>query len=194
MGPRRLSRVPRTTIRTFNAQLRRRVPQRPLLDLRHLPWPSPWMHRLGTLYPRPKTGTYDDACSGFTRVADRTVASALLRTRPLDHARGHRYQGPRRLPGPDSHRQAIPNLSLLRHIGSFPHDAGAVSAHVGSAGGFRDRAARAGPTVRGLPPAAASNRACGSLAHGSPTSFTGWHTRSGPRPSPARDIAAGDLS
>src|ERR1019366_6569820 len=41
--------------------------------------------------------------------------SAPLRTRPLDHARGHRYQGPRRLPGPDSHRQAIVNLSLLRH-------------------------------------------------------------------------------
>jgi len=70
--------------------------------------------------PRPQASTFDDACSGFTRVADRTVASVLLRTRPLDHARGHRYQGPRRLPRPDSHRQAIPNLSLLRHRGSFP--------------------------------------------------------------------------
>jgi hypothetical protein len=29
----------------------------------------------------------------------------------------------------------------------------------------------------GLPPAAASNRASGSPAHGSPTSFTGWHTQ-----------------
>jgi hypothetical protein len=37
---------------------------------------------------------------------------APLRTRPLDHARGHRYQGPGRLPGPDSHRQATLNLSL----------------------------------------------------------------------------------
>jgi len=73
------------------------------------------------LFPAHRAGTFDDAYSGFTRVADRTVASALLRTRPLDHARGHRYQGPRRLPGPDSHRQAIPNLSLLRHRGSFPH-------------------------------------------------------------------------
>src|ERR671924_982316 len=26
------------------------------------------------------------------------------------------YQGPRHLPGPDSHRQAAPNLSLLRHV------------------------------------------------------------------------------
>ncbi len=87
-GPRRLSRVPRTTLRTFNAQLRRRVPQRPLLDPRRFPWPSPLPNRLGTLYPRPQAGTFDDAYSGFTRVADRTVASALLRTRPLDHARG----------------------------------------------------------------------------------------------------------
>jgi hypothetical protein len=35
-GPRRLSRVPRTTIRTFNAHLRRRVPQRPLLEQKAL--------------------------------------------------------------------------------------------------------------------------------------------------------------
>ena len=68
------------------------------------------------LFPRPKTGPLDDAYSGFTHVADRAVAPAPLRTRPLDHARGHRYQGPRRLPGPDSHRQAIVNLSLLRHV------------------------------------------------------------------------------
>ncbi len=71
------------------------------------------------LYP-PKDGTFDDAYSGFTRVADRTVASALLRTRPLDHARGHHYQGPRRLPGPDSHRQAALNLSLLYVMSTIP--------------------------------------------------------------------------
>jgi len=53
---------------------------------------------------------------GFTRVADRTIDPALLRTRPLDHARGHHYRGPRRLPGPDSHRQAALNLSPLRHV------------------------------------------------------------------------------
>jgi hypothetical protein len=58
----------------------------------------------------------DDACSGFTHVTDRTVAPAPLRTRPLDHARRHSYQGPRHLPGPDSHRPAVLNLSLdLRH-------------------------------------------------------------------------------
>ena len=67
------------------------------------------------LGPPQRTGPHNDAYSGFTHVADRAIASAPLRTRPLDHARGHRYQGPRRLPGPDSHRQAIVNLSLLRH-------------------------------------------------------------------------------
>jgi hypothetical protein len=96
--------------------IRRRVPQRPLPDPRRLPWPSPPRERLGTLYPVLTDGSLDDACSGFTHVADRTVASTPLRTRPLDHARGHRYQGPGHLPGPDSHRQAILNLSLaLRH-------------------------------------------------------------------------------
>ena len=65
------------------------------------------------LGPPQRTGLHDDAYSGFTHVADRAIASAPLRTRPLDHARGHRYQGPRRLPGPDSHRQAALNLSLL---------------------------------------------------------------------------------
>ena len=71
------------------------------------------------LFP-PEDGTFDDAYSGFTRVADRTVAHALLRTRPLDHARGHHYQGPRRLPGPDSHRQAALNLSLLYVMSIIP--------------------------------------------------------------------------
>ena len=63
----------------------------------------------------PAGGPLDDACSGFTHVADRAVDPAPLRTRPLDHARGLHYQGPRHLPGPDSHRQAALNLSLLRH-------------------------------------------------------------------------------
>jgi len=63
--------------------------------------------------PHPnRGGSLDDAYSGFTHVADRTVASTPLRTQPLDHARGHRYQGPGHLPGPDSHRQAALNLSL----------------------------------------------------------------------------------
>ena len=54
---------------------------------------------------------------------------------------------------------------------------GAVFAHRferplagGSAGGASARTAW--PTERQFPPAATSNRACGSLAHGSPTSFT----------------------
>ena len=85
------------------------------------------------LFP-PAGGTFDDAYSGFTRVADRTVAHALLRTRPLDHARGHHYQGPRRLPGPDSHRQAALNLSLLRHVDHpffmTPSSLGALSKNV----------------------------------------------------------------
>ena len=45
---------------------------------------------------------------------------------------------------------------------------------VGSAGGAGT--ARPGRLVC-VPPAATSNRACGSPAHGSPTSFTGWHTQ-----------------
>src|SRR5918994_3701513 len=64
----------------------------------------------------PHGGLLDDACSGFTHVADRAVAPAPLRTRPLDRARGLHYRGPRHLPGPDSHRQAALNLSLLRHV------------------------------------------------------------------------------
>jgi hypothetical protein len=68
------------------------------------------------LGPSQRTGLHNDAYSGFTHVADRAIASAPLRTQPLDHARGHRYQGPRHLPRPDSHRQAIVNLSLLRHV------------------------------------------------------------------------------
>ena len=84
------------------------------------PWPSPNTHRLGTLFLRPKTAVSNDAYSGFTRVADRAVDPAPLRTQPLDHARGLHYQGPRRLPGPDSHRQAALNLSLRYVISTIP--------------------------------------------------------------------------
>ena len=114
-GPRRLSRVPRTTIRTFNAQY-----AGGFLSARS--WNKSAFHglrrRLTGSAPSPPAHrrSLDDACSGFTHVADRTVAHAPLRTRPLDHARGHHYRGPRRLPGPDSHRQAILNLSLLHHV------------------------------------------------------------------------------
>ena len=96
--------------------IRRRVPQRPLLDQRRFPWPSPWTNRLGSPLSRLTADLSDDACSGFTCVADRAIDPAPLRTRPLGHARGLHYRGPRRLPGPDSHRQAALNLSLLRHV------------------------------------------------------------------------------
>jgi hypothetical protein len=96
--------------------IRRRVLQRPLLDPRRLPWPSPRTKPARHPLFRPEGRGCDDAFSGFTHVTDRTVAPAPLRTRPLDHARGHSYQGPRHLPGPDSHRPAVLNLSLdLRH-------------------------------------------------------------------------------
>ena len=54
--------------------LRRRVPQRPLLDQERFPWPSPCTNRLGSPSCPPLGGSLDDACSGFTHVADRTVA------------------------------------------------------------------------------------------------------------------------
>jgi hypothetical protein len=63
------------------------------------------------------TGRLTPLTQASLTLQDRTVASASLRTRPLDHARGHHYQGPGHLPGPDSHRQAILNLWLgLRHV------------------------------------------------------------------------------
>ena len=114
-GPRRLSPVPRTALRPFHApyaggsfSVRSWIP-----DAFH------GLHRAQT-GSAPSTSAQrrgcDDACSGFTHVTDRTVAPAPLRTRPLDHARRHSYQGPRHLPGPDSHRPAVLNLSLdLRH-------------------------------------------------------------------------------
>jgi len=115
-GPRRLSPVPRTTIHTFHAQYAGGF----LSARSRIPGAFHGLRRCATgsapSLPA-KGGPLDDACSGFTHVADRAVASTPLRTRPLDHARGHRYQGPRRLPGPDSHRQAILNLSLgLHHV------------------------------------------------------------------------------
>jgi hypothetical protein len=82
------------------------------------------------LSPHSTAGPSDDAYQGFTCVADRAVDPTPLRTRPLSHARGHHYRGPRRLPGPDSHRQVVLNLSLLRHAAPpLPHGAEAVPAH-----------------------------------------------------------------
>ena len=54
--------------------------------------------------------------AGFTSCCGLVSCSAPLRTRPLDRARGLRYRGPWRLPGPDLHRLAALSLSLgLRH-------------------------------------------------------------------------------
>jgi hypothetical protein len=50
--------------------------------------------------------------AGFTSCCGLVSCSAPLRTRPLDHARGLRYRGPWRLPGPDLHRLAALSLSL----------------------------------------------------------------------------------
>ena len=120
-GPRRLSRVPRTTIRTFNAQY-----AGGFLSARS--WNQNAFHGLRRLdngsapsWPHPKAGeSMTTLAQASLHVADRTIAHAPLRTRPLDHARGHHYQGPRRLPGPDSHRQAALNLSLLYVMSTIP--------------------------------------------------------------------------
>ena len=112
-GPRRLTRVPKTTIRTFNAQYAGGF----LSARSSIPGAFHGLRRRVTgsapSSPAHRTGSLDDAYSAFTHVADRTIAHTPLRTRPLDHAQGHHYQGPRHLPGPDSHRQAALNLSLL---------------------------------------------------------------------------------
>ena len=100
--------------------IRRRVPQRPLLDPERFPWPSPLRDRLGSLSSRPQAGLSDDACSGFTHVADRTVASPRFAPGLSTTHGGHCYQGSRHLPGPDSHRQAALNLSLRYVMSIIP--------------------------------------------------------------------------
>ena len=48
--------------------IRRRVPQRPLLEPERFPWPSPRTNRLGTLSFRPEGRGCDDAYSGFIKL------------------------------------------------------------------------------------------------------------------------------
>jgi hypothetical protein len=91
--------------------LRRRVHRRPLPDQDAFRGLRRMQSGSAPSRSTSRWDSVDDACSGFARAADRTVASAPLRTRPLDHAPGLRYRGPGRLPGPDSHRLAT--LSLL---------------------------------------------------------------------------------
>ena len=71
-GSRRLSRVPTTTVRTFNAQYAGgflSARSRTKSAFHGLP-----PHRLGTLSSPPKGGLFDDAYSSFTHVADRAIA------------------------------------------------------------------------------------------------------------------------
>lgn len=60
----------------------------------------------------PLSRPVDDACAGFAFATDRALVFTPLRTRPLGHARGLRYRGPRRLPGPDLHRPVALSLSF----------------------------------------------------------------------------------
>jgi hypothetical protein len=139
-GPRRLSRVPRTTIRTFNAQY-----AGGFLSARS--WNQNAFHGLRRLdngsapsWPHPKAGeSMTTLAQASLHVADRTIAHAPLRTRPLDHARGHHYRGPRRLPGPDSHRQAALNLSLLYVMSNIPSTSAPEQSRRTSSGGYGER-------------------------------------------------------
>jgi hypothetical protein len=110
-GPKRVSPVPRTTIRPF-----------------HAPYAG------GSLNDRPRTrivfhGLHQSAkgsapslrhqqvarhndAAGFASCCGPASRSTPLRTRPHGHARGFLYQGPWCLPGPDSHRQAVLSFSL----------------------------------------------------------------------------------
>ena len=80
-------------------------------DLRCCPWPSPTGNGLGSSSST-KRWTGVTTLQASLHVADWPVASVPLRTRPLNHARGHHYRGPWRLPGPDSHRQAALSYSF----------------------------------------------------------------------------------
>ena len=109
--------------------IRRRVPQRPLLEQERFPWPSPCMNRLGTLSSPPKAG----------RLTTLTQASLTLQTarslRPASHPASRPRTGAS-LPGtqasprtgltPAGHRELIAPTSCGP---PFPHGARAVPAH-----------------------------------------------------------------
>lgn len=97
-GPRRASPVPRTTVWPFNTHYaggflsaRFRIPGT-FHGLRR--------RNSGSAPSPPAQGGFEltTLAQVSLHAADRPVASAPLRTRPLDHARGHRYQGPGCLP------------------------------------------------------------------------------------------------
>ena len=116
--------------------LRRRVPQRPLLEPKRFPWPSPCRQRLGTLLTRPN--------SNGLRITTLTQASHTLQTarslRPAPHPTSQSRAGAS-LPG----TQASPRTGLApagrRELIAptscgppFPHGARAVPAHGDIAG------------------------------------------------------------
>ena len=107
---------------TVPRPIRRRVHEHQLQDQWCRPWPSPLKCRLGSLLARShgfllrRRRLRFMLRTGHSPPPQRGVV-APLRRRPLDRRREPRYQGPWRLPGPDSHRLAALNLSLgLRHI------------------------------------------------------------------------------
>ena len=70
------------------------------------------------LHPDVTAGSLDDAAD-FASCCGPAIRSTPLRPRPLNRTRRLHYQGPWRLPGPDSHRLAIESLRSLRHDNSF---------------------------------------------------------------------------
>lgn len=109
--------------------IRRRVPQRPLLDREGFPWPSPWSNRLSTLSPHPKAGPLDDACSGFTRAADHTVDPARFAP-SLSTTHGSSLPGTHASPRTGLTPAGHPELDAPTSCGPpLPQCAGAVSAH-----------------------------------------------------------------
>lgn len=97
---------------------RRRVLRHPLQDRRWLPWPSPFHQGLGSLLfllTEVSVTTLTDfasCCGPASRSPPHRDFVAPLRQRALTRRREPCYQGPWHLPGPDSHRLAVVNLSL----------------------------------------------------------------------------------
>jgi hypothetical protein len=114
-GPRRLSRVPRTTIRTFNAQY-----AGGFIGAR-----SPTKSAFHGLHRRLTGSAPSLPRSHAGRLTTLAQASLTLQTarslRPASHPAsrprtGASPPGTQASPGPDSHRQAALNLSPLRHM------------------------------------------------------------------------------
>ena len=86
--------------------------------------------------PAPRRGRLTTLTQASHMLQTRAVDPAPLRTQPPSHARGHHYRGPRRLPAPNSHRQAALNLFATTSCEPpIPHDARAVPAHQPEADG-----------------------------------------------------------